>query len=116
MTRMRNPGTRPTGDINNRLPIIPHQTVGAPGCCGCLYVRVNGDLADIVCNECEAVIRTVPLSEVEAVVLAMEKTDTICSAVCAHCGSVNMFPGLSVVDMFVCHECGEGVVVDNPVQ
>jgi hypothetical protein len=47
-----------------------------------LEVRVNGDHADIVCNECEAVIRTVPLSNVEAVVLAMDETDTICTAVC----------------------------------
>jgi hypothetical protein len=56
----------PTCDINDRLPIIPHETLGAD-CCGCLYVRVDGDQADIVCNECAAVIRTVPAGDVRVV-------------------------------------------------
>jgi hypothetical protein len=112
---MRNPGTHPTADINDRLPIIPHQNLGID-CCGCLYVRVNGDQADLGCNECEAVIRTAPLDEIEAVVLAMDDTDTICTEVCTPCGAVNMFPGMSVIEAFICHECGEGVVVSNPVQ
>ena len=99
-----------TGDINDRFPMIPHETLGAD-CCGCLYVRRDGDQADIVCNECSAVIRTLPAADVEAAMLALAETDTICSARCTHCGAVNTFPGFSAIEAFTCSECGEGVVV-----
>jgi hypothetical protein len=29
---------------------------------------------------------------------------------------VNTFPGFSVVEAFICQECGEGVSVERPVQ
>jgi hypothetical protein len=41
--------------------MLPHQSFGDPDCCGCLNGVVRGDQADIVCNECEAVVRTVRL-------------------------------------------------------
>jgi hypothetical protein len=110
---MRNP--HPTGDINDRLPIVPHQDRGVD-CYGCLYVRVTGELAEIVCNECAAVIRSVPLADVERVVLELDETVAVCSAVCSHCGALNTFPGLSTIEAFVCSECGEGVHVSTPVQ
>jgi hypothetical protein len=103
------------GDINERLPIIPHENLGA-NCCGCLYVRVEGKRADIVCNECAAVIRTVSVGDVERVVKELAQTDTICRARCTHCGTLNSFPGFAVVDVFVCPECGEGNAVANRVQ
>jgi len=79
-----------------------------------LYVRVNGDQADLVRNEREALVRTVPLGEVEAIVLGMEETDTVCMAVCTHCGAVHMFTGISVIGAFICRECGEGVMGQHP--
>jgi hypothetical protein len=111
---MRNPDTHPTGDINDRLPIVTHQNLGVD-CPGCLYVRIEGEMADIVCNECEAVIRTVPLADVERIVLELDATDAICSAVCTHCGAVNTFPGWTSIEAFV-SACGEGVTVSNPIQ
>jgi hypothetical protein len=36
---------------------LPHSSFGGPDCCGCLNGIIRGDQADIVCNECEAVIR-----------------------------------------------------------
>jgi hypothetical protein len=108
--------THLTDDINDRLPIIPHQDLGAEDCCGCLVVDVKGDQAEILCNECLAVIRTVPLEDVEKVMAELAQTDTICSATCTHCGAVNMFPGFSSMMAFICSECGEGVVVTTPVQ
>ena len=59
---------------------------------------------------------SVPLADVERVVLELYETDAICSAVCSHCGAVNTFPGWSAIEAFVCSECGEGVRVTNPVQ
>jgi hypothetical protein len=57
-------------EINVRSPIIAHETLGAD-CCGCLVVRLDGDQAQIVCNECRALIRTFPAAEVEAALWAM---------------------------------------------
>jgi hypothetical protein len=101
-----------------QIPIIPHESIGGVDCCGCLWVRMSSeDQAEIVCNECDAVIRTVPVSEVERVLLELvPEADAICSARCSHCGALNTFPGFSTVDAFVCSDCGEGVAVEHPVQ
>jgi hypothetical protein len=106
----RNSGGHGTADINNRLPIIAYERLGAD-CCGCLYEQ-----AEIVCNECAALIRSVPLSDVERAVRELAQTDTVCSAICTHCGAVNTFPGMTAIDAFVCFECGEGVSVTQRVQ
>ena len=102
-------------DPNDGLPIIPHESLGID-CCGCLFVEVKGERASIMCNECGAVIRTVSVEEVRTVMLGMAKTDVICSATCIHCGALNMFPGISAIDVFVCSECGEGVVIATSLQ
>jgi hypothetical protein len=103
------------GDINDRVPIIPHESLGAD-CCGCLFVRVHGNQANIICNECSAVIRTLPATAVEAVILEMAQTEVICSAVCTHCGAVNTFPAMSSIEAFICSKCAQGVVVMTPEQ
>jgi hypothetical protein len=96
-------------------PIIPHEDVAkGVDCCGCLVVRANGDQAEIVCNECSALIRTVPVDEVEAVMALMASSE-ICSARCPCCGALNTFPGFSMIEAYVCTECGEGVTIDTPV-
>src|SRR5712671_2325448 len=40
--------------------ILPHSDFGDPECCGCLNAVVHGDQADVVCNECGAILRSVP--------------------------------------------------------
>jgi hypothetical protein len=40
-------------------PIVGHSDVEKTDCCGCLYLDDWGDQADIICNECGYVIRTV---------------------------------------------------------
>src|SRR5260370_12765792 len=96
------------------FPIIPHEVEG-DDCDGCLMVRVRGNQADITCNVCGAVVRTVPLEEAAAAMLEMASTE-ICSARCPDCGALNTFPGFSVIEAFICHECGEGVAVNRVVQ
>jgi hypothetical protein len=39
----------------------------------------------------------------------------MCTARCPRCGALNTFPGISVIEAFVCSECGEGVAVHPPV-
>jgi uncharacterized paraquat-inducible protein A len=104
-----------TDDINKGLPIIPHESLGAD-CCGCLVAQINGDQADIVCNECGAAIRTVRVGDIQAAMSEMAQTDVISTARCPHCGALTTFPGMSSVEAFICSECGEGVAVIVPVQ
>jgi hypothetical protein len=96
-------------------PIIPHEFVEKIDCCGCLVVIERGDLADLTCNECGAVVRTVQKAEAAAALAEIESPE-ICRARCTHCGALNIFPGFSAMDAFICSECGEGVVVNSGVQ
>ena len=45
-----------SGYENVRGTFLPHSEFGDPDCCGCLNGVIHGDWADIVCNECGAVI------------------------------------------------------------
>ena len=91
---------------------IPHSDFGDPECCGCLCGVVRGDQAEIVCNECEKVLRTVPASELQNTVDQMELALDAAAAMCPHCRAVNLFPGLTEVAAFVCRECGKGVLLE----
>jgi uncharacterized protein (DUF983 family) len=39
----------------------------------------------------------------------MELTLDVTSAICPHCGAVNLFPGFARMLAFVCRECGKAV-------
>jgi hypothetical protein len=45
-------------NLNNMLPIIPHESAGVD-CCGCIVVVVRDSDAELVCNECGAVVGVV---------------------------------------------------------
>ncbi len=66
-------------------------------------------MADIICNECEAVVQTVPTADLRRTLDEMESTLDVASAQCPHCGNVNLFPGFLEMLAFVCQECGESV-------
>ena len=95
-------------------PIIPHEFVENVDCWGCLVVVERGDQADLTCNECGVVVRTVPLDQAAAALAEMESTE-ICSVRCTNCGALNTFLGFSVIEAFICSECGEGIVVNSSV-
>jgi hypothetical protein len=94
--------------------IVPHESLGAD-CCGCIVSLERGDDADLVCNECNALIRTVPLTEVDQALAQLASSDEICSARCPCCGALNVFQGFSVMHAFACRECGEGVAIEHRV-
>jgi len=96
--------------------LLPHSSFGDPGCRGWLNSVIRGDQADIVCNECEAVVRTVPAGRLNQTLAEMELTLDIGSAVCPHCGAVNLFPGFTGMKAYICRECGEGVALETQVQ
>jgi ribosomal protein S27E len=64
ISRMKN--TRPT--------MLPHSEFGDPECCGCLNGYIRGAVADVECNECGSLIRTVPTAELERTLTEMELT------------------------------------------
>jgi hypothetical protein len=84
-------------------------------CCGCLIIRERGEQADIMCNECGAVVRTVPAEKAVSALAEMASSE-ICSAPCPNCGAHNIFLGFSVIEAFVCCECGDDVTVNPRVQ
>jgi hypothetical protein len=98
------------------LPIVPHEFVGGINCCGCLIVVEHGDQAELRCNECDALVATVPAVDVEATLLKMAMQEGVCSETCTHCGAINVFPGFSMMLAFICRECDETVTVSGPVQ
>ena len=89
---------------------LPHSDFGDPECCGCLNGVIRGDQADIVCNECGTVLRTVPAANVGQTLTELEITLEVASEMCPHCGSVNLFPGFSKMLAFTCRQCGKAVL------
>jgi hypothetical protein len=93
--------------------MLPHSDFGDPECCGLFFPVERGDEADLTCNECGFVLRTVPRADLRRVQDEMQLTLDVASEKCPHCGAVNLFPGFSRMYAFVCKECGEGVALEN---
>ena len=93
------------------MTTMPHQSFGASNCCGCLNAVTRGDEADIVCGECDAIIRTVSAGDVDRVLTEMELSLDVSSEQCQkqHCQSVNILTGFSLVMAYTCRNCGEVV-------
>jgi hypothetical protein len=66
-----------------------------------------GDRGEIFCNECAEVVRAVPAADLQRALDDMELQLEVATGLCEHCGSVNLFPGLSRVEAFVCHRCAK---------
>jgi hypothetical protein len=95
--------------------VIPHSDFGNPDCCGCLNGIVEGETAKIECNECGAVVRTVPASDLQRTLDEMELSLDVSVEKCPHCGSVNVMPGFSKVLAYTCDGCGVVVrLSDDP--
>jgi hypothetical protein len=96
-------------------PIVPHEDVEKVDCCGYLFAATRGDQADIKCNECGAVVCTVPVERAPDALMGLASGD-ICFDRCPHCDALNVFLGFASVEAYLCCECGKGVVIDRPVQ
>ena len=53
-------------------PFLPHADFGAPDCGGCLNGVIRGEQANIVCNECGAVVRTLAAADLQRTLDEME--------------------------------------------
>src|SRR5580658_930150 len=98
-----------TPAAGDNYPIIPHESTGVD-CGGCLVPKLDGEQVRLVCNECGAVTATITWVQLEAGYVPEElRSEEVTTALCPHCGAVQMFPGFSVIDAFICSECGQGV-------
>jgi uncharacterized protein (DUF983 family) len=75
----------------------------------------RGDMVEIKCNACGAVVDTVPSDRAGSRLMELASAE-MCSARCPHCGAINVFHGFTVIEAFTCQECGEGVNVEPPVK
>jgi hypothetical protein len=95
--------------------IVPHEVATGADCDGCLTVAERGDLVEIKCEACGTVVDTVPIDRAGLRLIELGSEET-CSARCPHCGATNVFRGYTVIEAFICRECGGGVNVERPVQ
>jgi hypothetical protein len=66
--------------------------------------RDDGLYHEFVCNTCHSILLTFQSPSPE-----VKPAPDVASAMCPYCGSVNLFPGLTSILAYVCHECGESV-------
>ena len=54
-----------TGELEDqyRYPLVAHSDTGDPECCGSIFPVFRENEADITCNECGAIIKTVPADQ-----------------------------------------------------
>jgi hypothetical protein len=95
--------------------ILPHELATGADCDGCLIVVERGDMVEIKCNSCGVVVDTVPIDRAGSRLMELASAE-MCSARCPHCGGTNVFRGFTVIEAFVCQECGEAVNVERRVQ
>jgi hypothetical protein len=93
--------------------LIPHSEHGEPHCPGFVFaIPRAGGVADFRCNDCGAVVCTVPLNYVAATILAMRMDGGEGVAlICPHCNEMNEFQGYTEMFAFDCRDCGEGVTL-----
>jgi hypothetical protein len=94
---------------------LPHSSFGSPDCCGCPNGVTRRDEADLVCNECWAIVRTVAAGELERTIHEMELSLEVATAKCPHCAAVHVQSGFSKLLAFVCAQCGRGMASCAPI-
>src|SRR5690348_3038211 len=95
---------------------LPHSSFGGEGCCGYLNGIVRGRQAEIACDECQAVVRTVPASDLQSTLNRMELSLDVASALCPYCGSAHLAPRFSKLTAFICENCRNLVTLSDDPQ
>jgi ribosomal protein S27E len=80
------------------------------------YPGTDNNRGYIECNDCDAVIRTLPAADLRQALNEMEAGLEFATEKCRHCGNVNLIPGFSVMMVYTCRECGEVVQLSDDPQ
>ncbi len=62
----------------------------------------RGDVADLTCDECGAVVGTVDAGQAEGILLRMTFSGGVCSETCPQFAGVNTFPGFALMEAYTC--------------
>jgi hypothetical protein len=65
----------------------------------------RSDVADLTCNECGFVLKTVPVADLRRTQDELHLSLDVATAKCPHCGNVNLFPGCSRMLAYICPAC-----------
>jgi hypothetical protein len=103
-------GSRYEGFIATRLP---HRLFGNRDCPGFLLGIPDGTQANIACNQCGALVRTLLAPELQRAIDEMEKLVDLGTLVCPHCCTANQLVGCSRTIVYTCRQCGKQVQVDS---
>jgi hypothetical protein len=87
--------------------LIPHSKFGGENCCGCLVGVHARHTAEIVCNECGAVVMYFAAGDLRKILDEIESRLEFATGRCKHYGSINLIPGFLRVEAFVCGTCGK---------
>jgi hypothetical protein len=91
--------------------ILPHSGFGDSACAGSLNAFILGDEAEIICNLCGVVVRTLAAADLTRTLSEMELSLEVAGEICPQCGSVNLFLGPIRRDAFTCRNCGQEVYI-----
>src|SRR3954469_8746114 len=90
--------------------ILAHESLGTD-CCGCIVALDRGDgTADLICNECEERLRSVPVENVERELASLAVSCGFSVFPCPQCGTLNICTEIAFTDALVCPRCGAGIV------
>jgi hypothetical protein len=93
--------------------MLPHSDFGDSECCGLLQGIVRGDAGQIVCNECGAVVRTLPPVELQKTLREMELELDVTTDLCPRCRAANIFPGFTEIEIYTCRQCGAPINIED---
>jgi hypothetical protein len=79
----------------------------------CRYCAAVNTIRPDACGEVIATKFTGDDSETEPLTAVADRTGDVLRVTCPHCQFVNEFPEFDMVDIFLCHECGEPVAVEE---
>ena len=91
--------------------MAPHGEFGDSECCGLLVGIIGGDKADIGCNECDTILKTVPAGDPPRAFDDMVVTLDFATDLCPHCCGVNVLSGFSNMLAYTCRQHGKPIRV-----
>ena len=78
---------------------------------------VKPDVVGKLCKNCGKAIFSLEIERgPKALKAVADRTGDVLRVTCPHCQFRSEFPKFDMVHSFLCHECGEPVAVEEPVQ
>jgi hypothetical protein len=89
--------------------IVPYKVATGADCDGRLIVEEHGDMDDLKCNSCGAVIDTVPIDRAGLRLMELAGVE-ICSTHCTVLRALNTFPVVTVIESFIARNAARALI------